>query len=312
MSLTLKPTRPLPPHQSEVLAIACSPDGTKIATASRDRTIHLINATNTGEMFTLAGHRGAVQGIAFSPDGRTLASAGFDATVRLWDVATGEQLWSYDEAGGTVYSVAFSQDGQTLAAAVNQWVHGIMLFINLADKMVIPQHNARGEQLYRLAYSPSDHNLLAAAMAPGLVRLWHQGKAIHTARAHGETVQAVAFTLDGQTLASASADHTIRLWAVVGDGPETHLEGPLATLKGHTKGVRDVTVDPISRDVISCSGDGTLRLWTMPVSEALIGEPLAVIPAGQDVINTVVVDPAGTQVITGTRAGTVQVWQIAR
>jgi WD40 repeat protein len=63
------------------------PDGTRIASAGRDRAVWLWD-TETGQaMAHLPGHTSYIWSLAFSPDGATLASGSGDATVRLWDTA---------------------------------------------------------------------------------------------------------------------------------------------------------------------------------------------------------------------------------
>jgi WD40 repeat protein len=68
-----------------VFAAVFHPDGTRIATAGRDRVIRLWDAASGTELIQLRGHADYVFSLAFSPDGSTLASGSGDHTVRVWD-----------------------------------------------------------------------------------------------------------------------------------------------------------------------------------------------------------------------------------
>jgi eukaryotic-like serine/threonine-protein kinase len=74
-------------HTQMVQALACSPDGRRLATGSLDFTIKLWDTTTGEEVFTLRGHTAGVLRVAFSPDGRRFASGSIDRTVRVWDTS---------------------------------------------------------------------------------------------------------------------------------------------------------------------------------------------------------------------------------
>jgi WD40 repeat protein len=78
-------TRTLIGHSADVLWIAFSPDGARIATTGGDRTIKLWDTATGREVFTLRGHTAGVGVLAFSPDGRWIVSSGIEGAVRVWD-----------------------------------------------------------------------------------------------------------------------------------------------------------------------------------------------------------------------------------
>jgi len=69
-------------HNSSVNAVAFSPDGRKVATASYDNTARLWDV-ETGKQIQRLEHDGSVYGVAFSPDGKKLATASSDSSARL-------------------------------------------------------------------------------------------------------------------------------------------------------------------------------------------------------------------------------------
>src|ERR1700751_5184366 len=81
-----------------------------------------------------------------------------------------------------------------------------------------------------------------------------------TLKEHKDSVEAVAFSPDGQLLASGSADDTIKLW-----NPRT--KQLLRTLEGHTNGVTHVTFSPDGQLLASGSTDDTIKLWNPHTGE---------------------------------------------
>ena len=72
-------------HSADVVSLAFSPDGRRLATASYDRTIKLWDTSTGQDVFTLRGHTAGVVAVAFSPDGNLIVSGGIDDTARVWN-----------------------------------------------------------------------------------------------------------------------------------------------------------------------------------------------------------------------------------
>nr|WP_303652953.1 protein kinase [Paludisphaera mucosa] len=74
-------------HTADVVAMAFSPDGRRLATASFDRSLKLWDMKTGQDLFTLRGHVAGVLSLGFSPDGNLIVSGGFDFKAFIWNAA---------------------------------------------------------------------------------------------------------------------------------------------------------------------------------------------------------------------------------
>jgi WD40 repeat protein len=79
-------------HTNLVFTCAYSPDGARVVSASKDKTLKIWDAATGWEIHTLVGHTDSVWTCAYSPDGARVVSASWDKTLKLWDVATGREF----------------------------------------------------------------------------------------------------------------------------------------------------------------------------------------------------------------------------
>ncbi len=106
-------------HDSMLLGVALSPDGTRIAIAGADMTARVWDSADGRELTRLT-HDEQVWCVAFSPDGARIATASDDMTARVWDSAGGRELARLTH-DSLVWGVALSHDGARIATASADW-----------------------------------------------------------------------------------------------------------------------------------------------------------------------------------------------
>ncbi len=150
-----------------------------------------------------------------------------------------------------------------------------------------------------LAFSPE------GTLATGSLRkveLWdvRTRERIATLVVHPHWVSSVAFSRDGNTLASSVQElNTVKLWDVA-----TQTE--VATLKGHADHVPSVAFSPDGTLLASGSWDGTVKLWDVATRENT-----ATLEGHANFVFSVAFSPDGTLLASGSWDGTVKLWDVA-
>ncbi len=99
-------------HEGAVYVANMSPGGSRVVTASEDRTVRIWDAKTGAVLAVLKGHQEGVQFACFSPDAKTVLTGGGDNTVRLWNSLTGKEVVTIPTGNPLRRSAGFSADGQ--------------------------------------------------------------------------------------------------------------------------------------------------------------------------------------------------------
>ncbi len=281
-------------HSDQVWAVAWSPDGKRIVSASLDKTVQVWNATDGSHVFTYTGHSGQVGAVAWSPDGERIVSASWDKTVQVWNATDGSHVFTCTGHSDFVWAVAWSPDSKQIASA--SWDKTVQVW-NATDGSHVFTYTGHSGPVYAVAWS-SDSRRIASSSGDKTVRVWNatDGTRALIYTGHSDQVGAVAWSPDRKQIVSGSDDKTAQVWNAA-DGSHVF------TYTGHSDFVWAVAWSLDSKQIASGSKDRTVQVW-----KATGGSNTFTYTGHSDVVNAVVWSPDGTRIASGSFDKTVQVW----
>jgi WD40 repeat protein/serine/threonine protein kinase len=289
-------------HMGRAWSMAFSPNGETLATGSWDGTVKLwpVKANREWKPKRTFCHFGRVWKVAFSPDGSRLVSASDDGSARVWNLLGPPRPYSRLSHCGQVNAADISRDGKLVITASED--HTAQLWDATTGQPIgdLLRHNA---PVQSALFSPDGTQF--ATMCDG----WFYGGRVQFWRADirqrqgGELahdgIVASAFSGNGQLLATASDQGTIRLWDVA----TGHLQCELAE-RGESTNALAFSAD--SNLLASGSDDDTARIWNCqthrPWRDPLLHE---------NNVRTVAFSPKGDVLASGGFDSTVRVWSIS-
>jgi WD40 repeat protein len=329
-------------HVAQVMAIAFSPDGKALASASAndENTIKLWDTSSGAELRSLNGHTDRILSVVFSPDGKTLISGSGDKSIRLWDVQTGVQMRTL--SSDSVGSLALSPDGKILASCSYDKT---VRLLDASTGTEIRILKGFADDFHSVTFIPGvtfspDGKILAVSERFKITLFdLSTGTEIRAFKAPWGTASA-AFSPDGKLLASGSETNEIQLWdlstgtelrkyaqhgmfvdalAFSPDGKTLaagHYDGislwdinsgsVTRILKGHTHWITSVAYSPNGKTLASASLDRSVKLW-----DASTGRELHNLTARSSVVISATVSPDGKTIVGGSDDNKIRLWDVS-
>jgi WD40 repeat protein len=311
------------PHRRNVTALAFGPSGDTLYARSSEADVERwsligddalpaigLAELRAGPGWSLAHLEVSGQSV-LSPDGRTMAAIRKEGNLELSTKAGNKAIATVlDGHEGRVSALAFSPDGALFASASSGKYRHKLSFRDSAIRLwqvaeglplkfefVLPE----GERNGRVGIS-ADGKVLANGSRS--VWIWDavSGRQLcPPLEQHSEAIRAVALTRDGSLLASASLDHTIRLWTVATCSPLG------SSLTGHTGGVQALAFSPDGTQLASGSEDRTVRLWDVHSQR-----PIEIFRGHDHMIRSVAYSPDGTVLVSGANDKTYRLWDTVK
>jgi WD40 repeat protein len=303
-------------HSDEVYSVAFSPDGARVLSGGRDRTLKLWDAESGRLIRTFVGHSDMVWSVAFSPDGTRILSGSEDKTVKLWDAATGQLLRSFQGHSQTVFSVAFTPDG---TGALSGGSDKTLKLWDVTRGSLIRNFVGHSSLISRVAFSPDGARILSASR-DDTAKLWDSasGRLIHTfvgSTYNNDGVTSVAFSPDGTRVLLGGDDGTLKLWDAASGHLIRTIDGEPSCLKNSLHNGRC----PVGIETVAFSPDGTrilsagpsLKLWDAESGDLMRTFERLSIAGRSESHFSAAFSPDGARVVSDDNDNSVRLWDAA-
>jgi WD40 repeat protein len=238
--------------ESVVFATAFSPDGKWLVTGQMDGTVAVFE-TPSGRPKATFHADGQVTNLAFSPDGEYLAARSTAPTVNVWSLRDSREAGRLSHEG-VVQSIAFSLDGRRLCTGTK---NNLVYLWDWPSGKFLRQLKAAGT-VWGLACGASGE--VVAGVGAREVQVWGSTAAETGVLPHQFPVRMVAFSRDGQYLATAG-ENFAQVWKREGWSPVARLE--------HQDNVEAILFHPRRPLLVTASDDRTARIWDIATGSEL-------------------------------------------
>lgn len=241
-------------HTESVVALALSPDGSQLASASRDKTVRVWSLSTGQAVRTISGAQEQLSSVAFSGDGKTLAIGDVGLHVRVVDLESGRVTRELAHPDG-VAEVSLNADGSLVA--VGGLTEGGAAWDVATGKK---KYEFRGRSVRFTA----DGKTLLIGSGLGTFSLLDgkTGKVKKTVKAELPSVLTTMNPAGTVIAAWTGGGRDVKLFDETGKALAT-LKGPSAASDRRQAFISGVAVSPDGKKVLVGGTDGVLRLWTV-------------------------------------------------
>lgn len=265
---------------ASVRCIALSPDGTRIVAGVANDVVLLDCATGR-RLARMRGHMNVVSGVRFSRDGKHIVSCSWDGTVRVWKADDWSEI--------RLMTCTCNRDGESSASDRAE---------STTDFREVILGGSGGVRCIDLG--PNDRTLVCGTDNGLQIWDWEQGNLINVLCREVSPVHAVAFSPQGDRIASGHADtsSSLRIWNAA-TGAEA------VCIHGHDDFVRSVAFSADGSQLASGSKDNTVRLW-----DSETGAALDTFRGHRNQVESVTFSPDNQRVASASQDRTVIIWDV--
>lgn len=249
-----------------IRTVKFSADGKFFVTGGMDDTLYSYDAESFARKFEFIDAGTSVRAIAFNPTNSSrVAVVGFDSTVSIYDTALGRRMHSWQVTSNDQRAVAFSPDSHYIATAGRD---GVVCLYNTARNMVHTHLKGHRSRIWSISFSP-DGEYLATGGEDRKIIIWSAKTFAKLKEIDFPSGKVSAITFCGPNmLAAGSTNNQICVWNI---GPATPKM--VYVMDEHQGTIAELLWDDMSKTLISCSFDSTVRFWNWQVPDMAIENP---------------------------------------
>lgn len=281
-------------HTGAINALAVSPDGLWIVSASEDGTLREWSLEDGRQLLILRRGGSGLTGVAFNLNGSCIISGGRDQRICIWNALDGQEISSF-EVGTGVQTMAVRPYGDRVLLS---GIMGLSLW-DTVDGMMIK--NLSHDEYYLTLLASADGKRFFGCHHCSGINIWdaESGEELGYIRT-GEvgrmvTIEALAEMPDGRCLISVDTRGNLNRW----DWQSGRKLGNFQTVEF----TRAVAVAPDGQHIVTGGLDQEISIW-----DAQTGKRLALLSGHQGPVLAVALTPDGERIVSAGKDGTIRVW----